>query len=62
MKKDFQSKREREGEIYKEMEVNERMDLNIKLETMKWKFDGGVFRGGGTEKKTYFLSIKSDKR
>lgn len=29
---------------------------------MKWKFDGDVFRGGGTEKETYFLSIKSVKR
>lgn len=44
------------------MEVNERIHLNIKLETMEWTFNEDVFRRGGTGKETYFLSIKSVKR
>lgn len=35
------------------MEINEKMDLNIKLETMMWKFDGDVFRGGMTERNLF---------
>lgn len=44
------------------MVVKERMDFNIKIETMKRTFDLDVFGGGGEEKETSFLSIKSVKR